>query len=398
MKFENVFIPYRSYWSTPFCRWQGSLAGEHSLRLAAACAAKSLAKSGCVAARLQGIHFGMTVPQAQSFYGAAWLAALIGSEQTTGPTISQACATSARVLASAAASIELKSSNLSLAVAADKISNGPHMYYPDPSGPGGLGTSENWVWDNFNCDPHAKVAMVQTAENVAAKFGISRAEQDELTLHRYGQYKMALADDRAFQRGYMQEVDLRSRRGTTTVSDDEGIVEATREGIENLKPVVDRGSVTYATQTHPADGNAGMLLATREEARELSEDSKVQIQMLAFGEGRAERAHMGMAPVPAAQAALAAADLTMDEISVVKTHNPFAVNDIYFSRQMNFGVEEMNNYGSSLIYGHPQGPTGLRLVIEMIEELVMTGGGYGLFTGCAAGDTGASIIVKAEVS
>jgi acetyl-CoA acetyltransferase len=120
--------------------------------------------------------------------------------------------------------------------------------------------------------------------------------------------------------------------------------------------------------------------------------------MLAFGEGRAERAHMGMAPVPAAQAALAAADLTMDEISVVKTHNPFAVNDIYFSRQMNFGVEEMNNYGSSLIYGHPQGPTGLRLVIEMIEELVMTGGGYGLFTGCAAGDTGASIIVKAEVS
>ena len=82
------------------------------------------------------------------------------------------------------------------------------MYYPDPSGPGGLGTSENWVWDNFNRDPHAKVALVQTAENVAAKFGISRAEQDELTLHRYGQYKMALADDRAFQRGYMQEVDL----------------------------------------------------------------------------------------------------------------------------------------------------------------------------------------------
>ncbi len=397
MRFENVFIPYRSYWSTPFCRWQGSLAGEHSLKLAAACVVKSLAKSGCAAARLQGIHFGMTVPQAQSFYGAPWLAALIGSEQTTGPTISQACATSARVLASAAASIELKSSNLSLAVAADRISNGPHMYYPDPSGPGGLGASENWVWDNFNRDPHAKVAMVQTAENVAAKFDISRAEQDELTLHRYGQYQMALADDRAFQRGYMQDVDLKLRRGTMTVSGDEGIVEATRDGIEKLKPVVEGGSVTYATQTHPADGNAGMLLATREEASELSEDSHVRIQMLAFGEGRAEKAHMGMAPVPAAQAALAAAELTMDDISVVKTHNPFAVNDIYFSRQMNFGAEAMNNYGSSLIYGHPQGPTGLRLVIEMIEELVMTGGGYGLFAGCAAGDTGAAIIVKAEV-
>jgi acetyl-CoA C-acetyltransferase len=79
---------------------------------------------------------------------------------------------------------------------------------------------------------------------------------------------------------------------------------------------------------------------------------------------------------------------------VVKTHNPFAVNDIYFARQMNYPAEDMNNYGSSLIYGHPQGPTGLRLVIEMIEELVLKGGGHGLFTGCAAGDTGASLVVR----
>lgn len=398
MKFENVFVPYRSYWSTPFCRWQGSFAGEHPLKLAADCAAKSLAKSGCAAARLQGIHFGMTVPQAQSFYGAPWLAALIGAEHITGPTISQACATSARVIASAAAAVEMKSSNLVLAAAADRISNGPHIYYPDPSGPGGLGKSENWVWDNFNQDPHAKVAMVQTAENVAAKFDISRAEQDALTLRRFEQYQMARANDGAFQRGYMQEVEIKSRHAMTTLSEDEGIIETTRQGIEKLKPVLEGGSVTYATQTHPADGNAGMLLAGPDEAKDLSDESNVQIQLLAFGEGRAEKAHMGMAPVPAAQAALAAAELTMDDISVVKTHNPFAVNDIYFSRQMNFGAEHMNNYGSSLIYGHPQGPTGLRLVIEMIEELVMTDGGYGLFTGCAAGDTGAALVVKVDIA
>ena len=398
MKFENVFVPYRSYWSTPFCRWQGSLAGEHPLKLAAVCAAKSLAKSGCAAARLHGIHFGMTVPQAQSFYGAPWLAALIGADHITGPTISQACATSARVLASAAAAVETKSSNLVMAAAADRISNGPHIYYPDPSAPGGLGESENWVWDNFNQDPHAKVAMVQTAENVAAKFDISRAEQDALTLRRYEQYQMARADDCAFQSGYIQKVDLKSRPGPTTLFEDEGIVETTREDIEKLKPAIEGGSVTYATQTHPADGNAGMLLAGPDEAKDLSDESNVQIQLLAFGEGRAEKAHMGMAPVPAAQAALAAAELLMDDIAVVKTHNPFAVNDIYFSRQMNFGAEDMNNYGSSLIYGHPQGPTGLRLVIEMIEELVMTGGGYGLFTGCAAGDTGAAIVVKVDIA
>jgi len=77
-----------------------------------------------------------------------------------------------------------------------------------------------------------------------------------------------------------------------------------------------------------------------------------------------------------------------------QTHNPFAVNDLYFAREMDVRLEDMNNYGSSLIFGHPQGPTGARLIMEMIEELVLLGGGYGLFSGCAAGDTAAAIVVK----
>jgi acetyl-CoA acetyltransferase len=76
------------------------------------------------------------------------------------------------------------------------------------------------------------------------------------------------------------------------------------------------------------------------------------------------------------------------------THNPFAVNDIYFSRQTGFPVSKMNNYGCSLIFGHPQGPTGLRSIAELIEELRLRGGGTGLFTGCAAGDSGAAIVVR----
>ena len=225
MRFENVFIPYRAYWSTPFCRWQGSLAGSHAVKLAAECASKSLAKSGAAPGELEGIHFGMTVPQRQSFYGAPWLGGLMGARQATGPTISQACATSARVLASAAASVALKSSTLNLAIAADKISNGPHLYYPNPAGPGGMGEQENWVWDNFNKDPYGGTAMVATAENVAAKFDISRAEQDDLTVQRYGQYQMALSNDRAFQKGYMQAVELKSRRAVTTIAEDEGVTQ-----------------------------------------------------------------------------------------------------------------------------------------------------------------------------
>jgi len=93
-------------------------------------------------------------------------------------------------------------------------------------------------------------------------------------------------------------------------------------------------------------------------------------------------------------AALAQAGLEVSELKAVKTHNPFAVNDVLFARQTGFPLERMNNYGCSLVWGHPQGPTGLRSIIELIEELVLSGGGYGLFTGCAAGDTGMAVVLK----
>ena len=100
--------------------------------------------------------------------------------------------------------------------------------------------------------------------------------------------------------------------------------------------------------------------------------------------------------MPAAQAALAGAGIGIDAVDVVTTHNPFAVNDLWFSRQTGYPVERMNPYGCSLVYGHPQGPTGLRLIAELIEALRERGGGTGLFTGCAAGDTGAAVVVRVE--
>ena len=103
---------------------------------------------------------------------------------------------------------------------------------------------------------------------------------------------------------------------------------------------------------------------------------------------------MAMATVPAAQAALSAAGIALKDVKAIKTHNPFAVNDVYFAKTLGLPIEGFNNYGSSLIYGHPQGPTGMRLIIELIEELAMMGGGHGLFVGCAAGDTAAAVVVK----
>ena len=137
-----------------------------------------------------------------------------------------------------------------------------------------------------------------------------------------------------------------------------------------------------------------MIITSRDRAAELSTDKKISIRIISYGYARAAKACMPEAPVPAAQAALKNAAISLKDVAVVKTHNPFTINDIYMTKTLGIDDGIFNNYGSSLIFGHPQGPTKLRLLMEAIEELVIKGGGYGLVAGCAAGDTGAALVVK----
>jgi acetyl-CoA acetyltransferase len=284
---------------------------------------------------------------------------------------------------------------------ADRRSNGPLLVYPNPEAPGGTQDKESWVWDNFGYDPFAKNAMVETGENVAKETGITREEQDKITFLRYQQYQESIKNNRAFQKKYMiAPIEVKDRRGRkvlVTVEGDEGIYPTTLEGLKKLKPVMSDGTITFGTQTHPADGNCGIIVTTRDNAKKFTKNKKIEIQVLSYGEARAKKGYMAMAIIPAAKMALKQAGISIKDVNAIKTHNPFAVNDIYFCREMNIEWKDMNNYGSSLIYGHPQAPTGARLIIELIEELVLKGGGYGLFDGCAAGDTGAAVIIKVNV-
>lgn len=401
MAFEKSFIPYDAYWSTPFCRWQGSFAHLHSMVFAAEICKGAFPSRRISPEIFDGIVLGMTIPQKSSFYGAPWMAGMIGAQALTGPMISQACATSAKCVAVASEEIEMGNNKTVLIVTCDRTSNGPHIYYPNPLGIGGTGDKEDWVWDNFGHDPYAKNAMVETAENVAREAGITKEEQDEVALIRYSQYQDALKDNSAFLHRFMVvPIDVKDpsgRKVIATVKGDEGIFPTTAEALARLRPVLEDGTVTYGTQTFPADGNAGIVVTTRERARELSRDRNIEIQILSYAEARAKKGFMAMSIVPAARKALSNAGIGIKDVKAIKTHTPFAVNDVYFCREMGIKFEDMNRYGCSLIWGHPQGSTGARLIIELIEELVLLGGGYGLFDGCAAGDTAAGVVVKVDV-
>ena len=401
MAFEKAFIPYDAYWSTPFCRWQGSFAHLHAMTFAADVSKGALRERGISPRIFDEVVLGITIPQKSSFYGAPWAAAMVGAIGVTGPTISQACATSAKCIAFASAEVEFGHGDAILVVTCDRTSNGPHVYYPNPLGVGGTGDKEDWVWDNFGFDPHAKNAMIETAENVAREAGISKEEQDEVAFIRYNQYQEALKDNCAFLNRFMVvPIDVKDpsgRKSVALVEGDEGVFPTTADALARLRPVQPNGTVTFGTQTYPADGNAGLVITTKEKAKELSRDPDITVQILSYAEARVKRGFMAKAVVPAAQNALSKAGIGIDSVKAIKTHTPFAVNDVYFCREMGLKFEDMNNYGCSLVWGHPQGPTGARLIIELIEELVLLGGGYGLFDGCAAGDTAAAIVLKVDL-
>jgi acetyl-CoA acetyltransferase len=393
-------IPYGAWWSTPFARWQGSLSHLHAVTFAAHVAKRALARRGIEPKAFDHGVLGLTVPQRGSFYGLPWLMGEIGAGQVGGPTVSQACATGVRALQSAVAEIESGCAHVSLVICADRTSNGPHVVYPVPEGVGGTPEHENWVLDSFERDPYAGQAMIDTAENVARKHGIDTARQHALVLHRYAQYDEALAHDRAFQKRYMDlpfdVPDARLRKTRTVLQGDEGIHETTAEGLARLKPVRPGGSVTYGGQTHPADGNAGMVVTTHERVAEFTREPGIEVSVLAFAQARVAPGYMPEAPVPAAARALERAGVAAGALDAINSHNPFVVNDLVLAGALGIDPRAMNRYGSSLVWGHPQAPTGLRALVELIEELALRGGGVGLFTGCAAGDSAMAAVVRVD--
>ena len=392
---QKAFIPYGGYFSSPFSRWQGSMANENAITLGAATAKRWLEHKNWDPKIIDYLVFGITIHQIHGFYGSPYAAALMGCTDIPGVLISQACTTSTTGIWQAGIGIETGTHENCFCLMVDRTSNGPHTIWPNPQGPGGQVVSEDWVMDNFARDPWACGAMIETAENVAKEAGITREQCDALTLRRYQQYQDALADDRAFQKRYMFPVEVAvSRKKTILVEADEGVTESTAEGLAGLRPVLPDGVHTFGSQTHPADGNCGVTVSTREKAKELSADPNIEIQLVSYGYARAKKGYMAAAVYPATQIALDQAGIKVDDVKTIKTHNPFAVNDIYLAQKLNVNADEINNYGCSMIYGHPQAPTAGRSIIEGIEAVVMAGGGYLLWGGCAAGDTGAGLVLK----
>jgi acetyl-CoA acetyltransferase len=337
---------------------------------------------------LDYLVLGSTIPWHWKFWNAPMLSALFG-RRIPGHHLEQACATGLQATLAAAAQVESGDHDVVGVLTFDRTSDSPVGVFPERRAYERTMALAD-VWDNFGFDPATGGSMIATAGAAARKHKLDRQEVDDLTLYRYEQYFEAKAA------GVLEKtavpLDLLNVQGRPLgrIDDDLGIRRVTRDGLRAMREL--DTCVTAGGQTHASDGMATLLMTTAEKAAELSPRPEIEIRLIAKTEARANPGLMPEAPAIAVKKLLEKTGLKMTEMAVVKNHNPFAVNDAIFSRVLDHDWKEMNKTGCSLVWGHPQGPTLTRSLIEGLEEAVVLGGGLVLLFGCAAGDVGIAAV------
>ena len=389
--FPRVRIPYGTWGSSYFPAWQTSPLAEVNIgQFSGEAANRILGLRKVPKHQLEYLVIGSTIPWHWKFWTAPLVSSCLG-HRLPGYHVEQACATGLQATLVAASEVQNGSSDVVGVVTFDRTSDSPVGVFPERrSYERTVALSD--VWDNFGFDPATGNAMITTAGIAARKYKLERREVDELTFHRYEQYFRAKAS--GFLDRVLVPLEVLNLQGRVLgkVDDDTGVRRVTLSGLQAMREL--DTCVTGGTQTHASDGMAVLLVTSAEKARELSPRPEIDIQFVAKTEVRADPSLMPEAPSLAVQKLLKRTGLTMGDIAVVKNHNPFAVNDVIFSRLLDYDWHLMNTTGCPLVWGHPQGPTLSRVLAEGLEEAVDLGGGHVLIFGCAAGDVGIAAVFK----
>ena len=389
--FPRARIPYGTWGSSFFPAWQSSPLAEVNIgQFAGEAMNRILGLRRVRAEQLDYLVIGSTIPWHWKFWNAPLVASCLG-RRIPGFHLEQACATGLQAVFAAAAEVEGGGNDTVGVLTFDRTSDSPVGVFPERRSYRRTEVLAD-VWDNFGFDPATGKAMLATAGLAARKHGIERAEVDEITLHRYGQYFEARGS--GFLDRVLVPLEVLNQQGKVMgrIDEDTGVRRLTAAGLRAMREL--DTCVTAGTQTHASDGMACLLVCDQDRATELSPRPEIDIRFVAKTALRTGPSLMPEAPALAVQKLLERTGLSLDDMAVVKNHNPFAVNDAIFAKLFGYDWHDMNRTGCSLVWGHPQGPTLTRLLIEALEEAVDLGGGYVLLFGCAAGDVGIAAIFQ----
>ena len=389
--FPRARIPYGTWGSSYFPAWQTSAFAEVNIgQFAGEAMARILGMRRVPKSELEYLVIGSTIPWHWKFWTAPMVASCMG-QRLPGYHVEQACATGLQAALLGAAEIESGSKDVVGVLTFDRTSDSPVGVFPERRAHQRTHAIAD-VWDNFGFDPATGKAMITAAGLTARKYAIDRREVDEIAYVRHEQYF------KAKESGFLDRVlvpfDLLNVAGKPLgrIEADTGVRRVSLGALRAQREL--DSCVTSGTQTHASDGMATLLVTSAEKARELSTRPEIEIRFVAKTEARTEPSLMPEAPAFAVQRLLHRTGLGMKDIAVAKNHNPFAVNDAVFTKVIGHDWHTLNQTGCPLVWGHPQGPTLTRVLIESLEEAVELGGGYVLVFGCAAGDVGIAALFE----
>jgi acetyl-CoA C-acetyltransferase len=307
--------------------------------------------------------------------------------------VSRLCGSGLQAIVSAAQSLWLGDCEVAVGAGAESMSRGAYLL---PAMRWGSRMGDAQAQDfmlGILHDPFHRIHMGITAENVAAKHGIGRAEMDALACESHRRAAHAIAEGRF--KAQIVPVEIATRKGTVQFDTDEHVKpDTTVEVLAKMKPAFKKegGTVTAGNASGINDGAAALVLATGAAVRRLG--LKPLARLVSYAHAGVEPELMGMGPVPASQLALKKAGLGVGDLDVIESNEAFAAQACAVARQLGFDPAKVNPNGSGISLGHPVGATGAIVATKAIHELQRIGGRHALVTMCIGGGQGIAAVFE----
>ena len=380
---------------TPMADYAGKLKDVSALELGAIAARAALAKSSIAPDAVDHVVFGNVLQtSSDAVYGARHVALKAGLPVTVPAlTVNRLCGSGIEAAVQAAHQILLDEAEVVLTGGMESMSQAPHVIRGLRSGLRlGQGQLEDTLWSAL-LDTHCGCTMAATAENCAAKYGVTREAQDEYAIRSQQLAARAWAEGRFADE--VVPVELKTRKGTDVFAQDDHLrPETTMEVLAKLPTAFSKnGCVTAGNASGIVDGGAALVLASEKAVR--ARGLTPLARLTAWATVGVDPALMGMGPAPATRLVLQKTGLTLDDIDLIEINEAFAAQYLAVEKELGLDRERVNVNGGAIALGHPLGMTGTRLLLTLALELRRRGLKRGLAAACIGGGQGIAAIVEA---
>lgn len=380
---------------TPMADYNGAFADVSAIELGAHAAREALARSGVEPGEIDHVIFGNALQTSgDAIYGARHVGLKAGVPlEVPAVTVNRLCGSGFESIVQGAHRILLGEAKTVLAGGMENMSQAPHVIRGARKG---LRLGQGALEDSLMVallDTQCGLYMAQTSDRVAAKYGVTREEQDAYALS--SQQRAAAAWSACRLSEEVAPIDVKVGKRTVRVEKDDHVrPDTTLEGLAALPPSFGKGGqVTAGNASGIVDGAAAVIVTSADNAR--AKGRKPLGRLVAWAVVGVEPELMGIGPAPAARAALAKAGLRADQIDLWEINEAFAGQILGVVRELGLDREKLNVNGGAIALGHPLGATGTRCTITLLKEMRRRGSRYGVAGACIGGGQGIAVVLEA---